>query len=53
MEGNTPTPNRLYNIGLQTAKEIDQINHSNGKQTNFAAEWKEKYGPAFDKEGKS
>lgn len=46
-ELNAPTPKQIFNMGLQTAQEIDNINKEKGIRSNRVAEWKRKYAKKF------
>ena len=42
-----PSPSEIYNIGLQTAKEVDDLYGAKGVRSNRVGEWKRKYGKKF------
>ena len=44
---NLPSPNQIFNMGLQMAKEIDAVNKQKGVHSHLATEWKSKYGKKF------
>lgn len=46
-ELDAPTPNQIFNMGLQMAAEIDSLNKGKGVRSNRVGEWKRKYGKKF------